>query len=94
MTTEAEAAILDKYRQDVTARRAERERQRQQEKLRKQERKKERGELAERRGEDEDEDDVEDDVTEAGERSTTEIGTSPTVAPPSRATVCVIGFIM
>lgn len=92
MTTEAEAAILDKYRADVTARRAERERQRAQERQRKQQRKKEREELADRRDDDDDdeEEDTEDESlheTSPSMSTTTEIVTSPTVAPPSHATV-------
>ncbi|XP_022912595.1 amyloid-beta-like protein [Onthophagus taurus] len=47
MTTEAEAAILDKYKTEVVSKQAERERQRQQEKERKEMRKKERTELRE-----------------------------------------------
>ncbi|XP_068908131.1 amyloid-beta-like protein [Tenebrio molitor] len=47
MTTEAEAAILDKYKSEVTNKQAERERQRLQEKERKEQRKKERTELRE-----------------------------------------------
>lgn len=45
MTTNAEAAILDKYKTDVANKQAERERQRLQEKARKEQRKKERMEL-------------------------------------------------
>lgn len=93
MTTEAEAAILDKYRADVTARRAEKERLRQQERQRKQERKKEREQLAERRDDFDDDEDVEDEsLHESSPNSSTStaIVTSPTVAPPSRATVCKI----
>lgn len=44
MTRDAEAAILDKYREDVAAKQEEKERQRQLEKQRKEQRKKERGE--------------------------------------------------
>jgi len=47
MTTEAEAAILDKYKTEITSKQAERERQRLQEKERKEQRKKERSELRE-----------------------------------------------
>lgn len=47
MTTEAEAAILDKYKSEVATKQAERERQRVQEKARKEQRKKERSELRE-----------------------------------------------
>lgn len=60
MTTEAEAAILDKYRTDVAARRAERERQRQQERARKEQRKKERMDLEQKSAGNEDDDDEED----------------------------------
>uniref|UniRef100_A0A1Y1MPM3 Amyloid-beta-like protein n=3 Tax=Neoptera TaxID=33340 RepID=A0A1Y1MPM3_PHOPY len=45
MTTDAEAAILDKYKSEVVSKQAERERQRLQEKARKEQRKKERMEL-------------------------------------------------
>ncbi|XP_018326390.2 amyloid-beta-like protein [Agrilus planipennis] len=47
MTTDAEAAILDKYKSEVVNKQAERERQRIQEKARKEQRKKERMELRE-----------------------------------------------
>lgn len=49
MTTEAEAAILDKYRADVASRQAERERQRLQERARKEQRKRERTEIRDER---------------------------------------------
>jgi len=72
MTSDAEQAILDKYKAEVATKQAERERQRLQEKERKEQRKKERTELKEEKKRVEaalgkkisniDEDDIEDEV--------------------------------
>lgn len=100
MTTEAEAAILDKYRMDVASRRQERERQRQEERARKEQRKKERADLAagdaarmhaesrlENRPADDDEDEEEDieDESLVASSATTSSATSPSSSPVASA---------
>lgn len=83
MTTEAEQAILDKYKSDVVSKQAERERQRLQEKERKEQRKKERTELREEKKRvesalgkkisssfDEEDDDVEEDEMDTSKGTT------------------------